>query len=414
MSVQEVEKLVGMPISQYYEKSNRDYEKEEEQHMKKIEEKVCEFTFIDERLAKKMFDLTPEEIQMWLNFTKSEDINMFEQLDPNNIDFFNPDIDQLVDDDGIYIRRWRWAAPGQSPLILIDMYSFPGDNQAGAVFIDGKMIYKNSDENLYLPEIPNLEHPLLNERIDTFDHVRRCFYDEDCEYHHHCNIISNKLPRPTYPAFLIELSQQPRRPDRAKVYLHDKTKQFTFTGIKRGDIVVTLPLEYNIYNGSYYNLIAGEIPNEFQVITEFPINYWSEIQIDDDHTRWPVPFNQFARTVYTILSGETFRGDSAPINITKENIKAVNLKNGKSIMTMPFVGQNNQIYYIIYPKQIINNANIWSEVSTFVLTVRDQTHFDIQDDQEFWNNIGANVLHELNLTLADKNHLLFIGGIGSE
>jgi hypothetical protein len=68
----------------------------------------------------------------------------------------------------IRIRKWLWKSEGEGK-VLIDINAWPGDNEDGAVWLDDKIVFLNSDADL--TDTPNCPQK-LEARLETFMNLR--------------------------------------------------------------------------------------------------------------------------------------------------------------------------------------------------------------------------------------------------
>ena len=142
---------------------------------------VKPFVWVKRHIATKMSDLTPTERAQWKAYLEHEDLSL-----DNWEDFFSPenDGDDGYNDD-ITVETWEWITPDMKRQVITDIYAWPGDNQAGAIFIgsDNTPSFIISDMNLEdsrrLP-IDRQPHEQLELQRDNLDKLRHIIYaDED-------------------------------------------------------------------------------------------------------------------------------------------------------------------------------------------------------------------------------------------
>lgn len=96
-----------------------------------IEERkfLHEFSLKSCKFATEMSDLTKEEICLWRKFLKQE------QLIHNNV------IDLFDNIEDIRIIYFGWKHDNKIDLLL-DMKAWPGDNESGTIYFNGKIVIK--------------------------------------------------------------------------------------------------------------------------------------------------------------------------------------------------------------------------------------------------------------------------------
>lgn len=129
------------------------------------------FTWQSRRIVKSMKDLSPSEIEQWKSFLRQENLDL-----ENYDDFFSEENDEMDGfDEEIYVETWLYT-PGEEQIVLKDIFAFPGDNQAGAIFIedDPQLIFLIGDTWLSKVDIKDatLLQKQLQDQMDTFSYVR--------------------------------------------------------------------------------------------------------------------------------------------------------------------------------------------------------------------------------------------------
>lgn len=145
-----------------------------------------EFRLISSRYLMSIDDITPEEIQLWMEHIKNEG---YKVDDPR--EFFDPAIgDELtfvneeVNTDELRVRHWLWTCrkgknEGETHE-LIDINSWPGDNECGIIAIDGVTVINNGNCHLQFKE--NSSNSLYSDfelRLPFFQELRTNLDEED-------------------------------------------------------------------------------------------------------------------------------------------------------------------------------------------------------------------------------------------
>ena len=126
-----------------------------------------EFVLKSAKVVDSMKDLTESEVKLFQQYLPKDCgpvDNFFEGNDWTTYHF------QVI--------YWEWR--GQT---LIDMNGWPGDNEDGAIFLNGKVVAKNGDQDLHSTDDTPAE---LRELLDDLQHVRGfdCFeHPQCCEYY---------------------------------------------------------------------------------------------------------------------------------------------------------------------------------------------------------------------------------------
>lgn len=132
---------------------------------------VTDFTWYGFRIATSMDHLTPADREQWKAALLDNDVYL-----EGVTDYFDKTDDNLLGyNDEIYIEYWLWKSP-EGTVLLKDMFSWPGDNQSGGVFIsvDPTPILVNGDCDIACSSADNLTdlQAALQTDIDSFIHIR--------------------------------------------------------------------------------------------------------------------------------------------------------------------------------------------------------------------------------------------------
>jgi hypothetical protein len=129
-------------------------------------EYLSEFTLKSAKRVTSMNELSETEIDLFRKYLEEE----WDVVE----DFFGDD-DWSSDD--LRVMEWQWKDK-----TLLDINGWPGDNENGAIFMDGKIIFTNGDQDFSETEgCPNE----LRDRMGDFCHLRRF---QCTESHSHCEI----------------------------------------------------------------------------------------------------------------------------------------------------------------------------------------------------------------------------------
>lgn len=152
--------------------------------IKKRNQYLNEFKVLNSKTCTKMKQLTPYEILIFRKLVlmvcsgcDSDDCicrNPDKFFDENYRDCVCCSPDNFFDEnydfwaDCIDIVVWSWTHDGTEK-ILVDIFSWPGDNQSGGIFDGDIMVFENSDRGLTATEAcPND----LKERLLSFEEIR--------------------------------------------------------------------------------------------------------------------------------------------------------------------------------------------------------------------------------------------------
>ena len=157
------------------------------QEQEQLRRYLPEFRFVNRKRVTSIGEMTPLEREQWMRFLRDNDSEILGHIQGN--DFFHPQEEDYYEgyNDELYIDTWEWRSPS-GPVILTDIYGWPGDNQSGAVFIGREPVFTNSDTNLTLIEGSSWA-PLLRDRMDSLTHLKSSlFCTEQCTEHEHCKV----------------------------------------------------------------------------------------------------------------------------------------------------------------------------------------------------------------------------------
>lgn len=126
---------------------------------------------ISEKTATEMDHLTESEKNQWKSFLN---YNYWEgNYNPDNFFDFNQVDDMFYEGsmDDISVDIWEITLNNGSKLRLIDMYGWPGDNQAGAIFLDSdpQILMTNSDTCLSPYDGYNNPYSDINDMLLDFN-----------------------------------------------------------------------------------------------------------------------------------------------------------------------------------------------------------------------------------------------------
>lgn len=141
-----------------------------------------EFELTSAKIAESMEDLTDEEVRLWKIYLKYDIGDVPDAF----TDLF--DIGEYDDLGQVEIRvmYWRW-----NDQTLVDINAWPGDNESGAIFIDGVMVFTYHEDGMVCTASCS---DALRDRDESFDHIRtqRC--------HKHCvhNVYEEENNHPVH------------------------------------------------------------------------------------------------------------------------------------------------------------------------------------------------------------------------
>ena len=148
-----------------------------------------EFQLLSVKFAKKLSDLTDYEVQLWTIWSGGE---MIWPLSDGLIDPLDQEANLDYAREEIRVMEWQW-----NKQTLIDINTWPGDKESGAIFLDSKIVFTNNDQDIY--DVKTC--PDLAERVDSYRHIRiqRCQeeegYDNDHPVHKHCVQVKKEYDR---------------------------------------------------------------------------------------------------------------------------------------------------------------------------------------------------------------------------
>ena len=122
-----------------------------------LENYFNEFTLKEDKWFKPS-EMNKKQRKLWSNFLKAEDRTLEEYLSDHS-------------DEPIHYRVWSWKH-GDETSIIDDMYSSPGDNEHGVIFIDNKLNYINADQSLERVEYNEGINLNFIHRIPAFRQLR--------------------------------------------------------------------------------------------------------------------------------------------------------------------------------------------------------------------------------------------------
>jgi hypothetical protein len=156
---------------------------------------IKNLVWVEGKRATSMKELTASEIDQWDSYLRNDCLDL-----ENWNDFFDPENEESDGyNDEIWIETWIW----KGTITIKDLYAWPGDNQAGAIFVGDspEPIFFIGDMDLELSQKrsngPNRIKTLtpteleFQKLMDEFGHMRRVFYesdenDERCTEHQQC------------------------------------------------------------------------------------------------------------------------------------------------------------------------------------------------------------------------------------
>lgn len=126
-------------------------------------------------------DMLDDEIKWWKFHLETIHDGLFAPIN-NPKEFFTPFdgesckyLHQDIGTDQLRIRRWQWIDSNNKKHILLDMNSWPGDNESGLVILDNIHILNNGDQ--WLTEVIDLSD--FKSRLDFFTKLRSDIEFED-------------------------------------------------------------------------------------------------------------------------------------------------------------------------------------------------------------------------------------------
>jgi len=152
-----------------------------------------EFNLLSSKSVHKMEDFTIEELKMW-KIILTEIYSEWAEIDNIDGDLFDKENIEIYERE-IRIEKWIWKNNNKT-IILTDIYGFPGDTESGAIFMNGKLVLINSDQEISSTDLTSKE---LMQRIPSFSHVRlqQCIQDKhedpNINVHKHCIDIREKM-----------------------------------------------------------------------------------------------------------------------------------------------------------------------------------------------------------------------------
>ena len=172
------------------------YGQKEKERNDSIDKYINEFDFLSYKYVKNMSDFKNNELKLW-KVILTEIYSDWAEIGDINGDLFDENKNESIYEREIQIRKWLWTHNGKSE-ILIDMTAWPGDNEAGGIFINDKLILVNSDQELGVTKITPKE---FLSRIPAFEHIRTQMcthedaHDENEKHtiHERCLRIKEKL-----------------------------------------------------------------------------------------------------------------------------------------------------------------------------------------------------------------------------
>lgn len=119
-----------------------------------------EFRLLSSKFAIRLEDLTPQEIGYY-KICVAKDYDMPEDEIKDEMLF---DTDEEIGTEELRVRYWDWAGHE-----IIDINTWPGDNESGVIILDGVIIAVNGDQDLELLE--NVENE-FEKYINLFEAIR--------------------------------------------------------------------------------------------------------------------------------------------------------------------------------------------------------------------------------------------------
>ena len=163
------------------DRENRELKENE----KKVNMYLYEFDLLNCRTINNMNQFLVDEENMWRRAL--EIIHDEPNISNDIVDLFkNPD--EYTHNEEVYVEEWEWKHNGKNDR-LINMYAYPGGNQAGAIFLNSDIVLINNDANIEATY--DTPQELVN-RIEAFTHIiyQQCMEDEfgdpTLNPHKHC------------------------------------------------------------------------------------------------------------------------------------------------------------------------------------------------------------------------------------
>lgn len=176
----------NVPIYYATPKSQKEYEQQLLVNQQ-IDKYIQMFEIVYDQIiySKKYFK--QEYLQLWQQYVQVEWLGVY-----NGTICFDADIkdeDAEPEEGSIYdlrIRKWLYQS-NNIEVELIDINAWPGDNEDGAIFLNGKIIIVNGDCNL----IANEDCPMeLTDKLFVLEHLRNLGSDDTCN-HEECYRVGN-------------------------------------------------------------------------------------------------------------------------------------------------------------------------------------------------------------------------------
>lgn len=149
---------------------------EERKYLNEFSLKSCKF-------VTKMDEMTKEEILLWRSFLEQHHL-----IHDDVIDLFDDTEEWDGYNEDIRIMYFEWKHNNKTD-ILLDMNAWPGDNEFGVVFLNGKQVFGNGDQRI--SPFNDISSDLIK-RIHSYQHIRiqscaeEADYDNDHPAHEHC------------------------------------------------------------------------------------------------------------------------------------------------------------------------------------------------------------------------------------
>lgn len=148
-----------------------------------------EFKFVSCKWISRVEDLLFDEEELWFyhirNHLEYEVTSSTEFFDGSNEDFST---------DELRIMRWTWNGHQ-----LLDMNSYPGDNECGTVAFDGQPTLYNSDGDLVFIKDSNVFG--FEDRLDFFINLRTSLVNHEAVDSDHNAEISKFLTKEVFAVY---------------------------------------------------------------------------------------------------------------------------------------------------------------------------------------------------------------------
>jgi len=140
-----------------------------------------EFTLLSCKDIYRIDNMLVDEIKWWKFHLETIHDGLFASIN-NPKEFFTPFdgesckyLNQDIGTDQLRIRRWQWIDSLNKKHIILDMNSWPGDNESGLVILDNIHILDNNDQ--HLTKVTDLSD--FKDRLNFFTKLRSDIEFED-------------------------------------------------------------------------------------------------------------------------------------------------------------------------------------------------------------------------------------------